>query len=190
MLVHVQQLVHAVAQPQELSILNDPKEQKNSKTSGQNPNAGWYNRFVQSGKSDHETKTNGCFGGRVHASVCTTASHRRRLQSFAACCRPYDCVCCMHMCTVAFLYVCVHIYMPQDSMCRLSAARPQATYTRPRASSGCRGSGVTRVAWQRPGRMHRSVLLPCVHDVHSSMHTHHDQCTHTAFWPLHHPGVA
>ena len=111
MLVHVHELVCATAQPQELSILNDPKEKGTAKTSGQNPNAGWYNRFVQSGKSDHETKTNGCFGGRVHASVCATASHRRRLQSFAACCRPYDCVCCMHMCTVACLYVCVHIYM-------------------------------------------------------------------------------
>ena len=92
MIAHVHQLVYATAQPQELSILNDPKEHKNGKTSGQNPNAGWYDRVVQSGKSDHETKTNGCFGGRVHASVSPTASHRRMLQSVAFCCRPYDCV--------------------------------------------------------------------------------------------------
>ena len=129
MLVHVQQLVQAGAQPQELSILNDPKEQKKAQTSGQNPNAGWYNRFVQSGKSDHETKTNGCFGGRVHASVPRAASHRRLLPSVAFCCHPYDCVCCMHtgpytglspsvslslyiyiyMCTYTCICVCVHV---------------------------------------------------------------------------------
>ena len=94
MLVHVQQLVHAVAQPQELSILNDPKEQNKAQTSGQNPNAGWYNRFVQSGKSDHETKTNGCFGGRLHASVSRAASHRRLLPPFVFCCHPCVCGAC------------------------------------------------------------------------------------------------
>ena len=46
-------------------MLNDPKEVKGGSTRGQNPNAGWYNRFVQTGKSDHETKSNGCFGGQV-----------------------------------------------------------------------------------------------------------------------------
>ena len=88
MLVHVHQPVHVNARPQELSILNDPKEQRNNKTSGQNPNAGWYNRFVQSGKSDHETKTNGCFGGRVHAYVSPYASHRRMLPAVTLWCRP------------------------------------------------------------------------------------------------------
>ena len=47
-------------------MLNDPKEAKGGSARGQNPNAGWYNRFVQTGKSDHETKSNGCFGGQVH----------------------------------------------------------------------------------------------------------------------------
>ena len=31
--------------------------------SGQNTNQGWYNRFVQTGRSESETKTNGAFGG-------------------------------------------------------------------------------------------------------------------------------
>ena len=49
---------------QDLSILSDPKEKGGGpKTAGQNTNAGWYNRFVQTGKSDHETKSNECFGG-------------------------------------------------------------------------------------------------------------------------------
>ena len=34
-----------------------------SSTSGQNTNQGWFNRFVQTGRSESETKTNGCFGG-------------------------------------------------------------------------------------------------------------------------------
>ena len=49
---------------QDLSILSDPKEKGGGpKTAGQNTNAGWYNRFVQTGKSDHETKSNECVGG-------------------------------------------------------------------------------------------------------------------------------
>ena len=51
--------------PQELSVLDDPKENKGNKVRGQNPNAGWYNRFVQTGKSDHGTKSNGSFGGQL-----------------------------------------------------------------------------------------------------------------------------
>ena len=123
MLVRMHQLVHAVAQPQELSILNDPKEQKKGQTSGQNPNAGWYNRFVQSGKSDHETKTNGCFGGRVYAYVSQAASHRRLLPPVTFCCHPCECVLCMHTgpCTglsqsvyrslSIYIYMYTHIYM-------------------------------------------------------------------------------
>ena len=49
--------------PQDLAILTDPADNKNSKTSGQNTNAGWFNRYIQTGKSDHETKSNGCIGG-------------------------------------------------------------------------------------------------------------------------------
>ena len=64
---------HPITLAQELSILDDPKDKKSGKTSGQNPNAGWYNRFVQTGKSDHETKTNGCFGG--HSSSFTRHTH-------------------------------------------------------------------------------------------------------------------
>ena len=185
MSVHVHQLVHATAQPQELSILTDPKEQRSGNTSGQNPNAGWYNRFVQSGKSDHETKTNGCFGGRVHVYLSPSVSHRRLLQPAAVCCSPYDCVCCRHTgpSTCIYICICTHIHAhvcvcdkhpPQDSMCRSSAARSPATCTRPHASSGCRGSGVIRVAWQRLGHMHHRLLLPSVHDMHPSMPTHHD----------------
>ena len=49
-------------------MLNDATEKRGSNTPGQNPNAGWFNRFVQTGKSEHETKSNGCFGGhaRMH----------------------------------------------------------------------------------------------------------------------------
>ena len=89
----------------------------------------------------------------------------------------------MHMC------VCDK-HPPQDSMCRSSAARSPATCTRPHASSGCRGSGVIRVAWQRLGRTHRRLLLPYVHDMHPSMPTHHDSCTHIAAWPYHRHVVA
>ena len=46
--------------PQDLSILTHPQDAKSSKTSGQNTNAGWFNRYLQTGKSDHETKSNGC----------------------------------------------------------------------------------------------------------------------------------
>ena len=49
----------------DLGILTDPKvnTRKGSNTSGQNTNQGWFNKFLQTGRSDHETKTNGCFGG-------------------------------------------------------------------------------------------------------------------------------
>ena len=61
---------------QDLSILSDPKEKGGGpKTAGQNTNAGWYNRFVQTGKSDHETKSNECFGGlHITQSVHNTTS--------------------------------------------------------------------------------------------------------------------
>ena len=39
------------------------RSRRRARPRAKNPNAGRYNRFVQSGKSDHETKTNGCFGG-------------------------------------------------------------------------------------------------------------------------------
>ena len=51
--------------PQDLSILTDPQDKHSSKTSGQNTNAGWFNRYIQTGKSDHETKSNGCIGGMM-----------------------------------------------------------------------------------------------------------------------------
>ena len=68
---HVDIYIYTVAQ--DLSILCDPKDMAKGKTSGQNPNAGWFNRFVQTGKSDHETKSNECFGGLCDhciAAVC------------------------------------------------------------------------------------------------------------------------
>jgi hypothetical protein len=50
---------------QDISILDKPCEKKASDGpgSGQTPLAGWFNRLVQSGKSDHETKSNGAHGG-------------------------------------------------------------------------------------------------------------------------------
>ena len=60
---------------QDLSILSDPKEKGGGpKTAGQNTNAGWYNRFVQTGKSDHETKSNECFGGLLTAHSMHTVT--------------------------------------------------------------------------------------------------------------------
>ena len=47
----------------DLGILTDPKLVKDKSTSGQNCNQGWFNKFLQTGRSDHETKSNGCFGG-------------------------------------------------------------------------------------------------------------------------------
>ena len=77
-----------VIAPQELSVLNDPREKKTGpNTSGQNPNAGWYNRFVQTGKSDHETKTGGCFGGYeclVSHYTHPVAAHASHLVNAAA----------------------------------------------------------------------------------------------------------
>jgi hypothetical protein len=50
---------------QDVSILDKPSEKKLSDAAGagQTPLAGWFNRLVQSGKSDHETKSNGSHGG-------------------------------------------------------------------------------------------------------------------------------
>ena len=44
---------------QDLATLSDPAVHKDSTSSGQNTNAGWFNRYLQTGKSDHETKSNG-----------------------------------------------------------------------------------------------------------------------------------
>ena len=54
-----------------LGILTGPKQagKEAANTSGQNTNQGWYNRFVQTGKSESETKTNGSFGGLDVGSV-------------------------------------------------------------------------------------------------------------------------
>ena len=50
---------------QDISILDKPTEKKSADGpgAGQTPLAGWFNRLVQSGKSDHETKCNGSHGG-------------------------------------------------------------------------------------------------------------------------------
>ena len=45
----------------------------NSRSSGQNTNAGWFNRYIQTGKSDHETKSNGSIGGTT--SIMCIAMH-------------------------------------------------------------------------------------------------------------------
>ena len=50
---------------QDISILDKPTDKKLSESvgSGQTPMAGWFNRLVQVGKSDHETTCNGSHGG-------------------------------------------------------------------------------------------------------------------------------
>jgi len=50
---------------QDLSILDKPAEKRTAEGpgAGQTPLAGWFNRLVQTGKSDHETKTCGSHGG-------------------------------------------------------------------------------------------------------------------------------
>ena len=50
---------------QDISILDKPTEKRGAEGpgSGQTPLAGWFNRLCQTGKSDHETKSNGAHGG-------------------------------------------------------------------------------------------------------------------------------
>ena len=50
---------------QEVSILDKPAEKRSVEGpgAGQTPHAGWFNRLVQYGRSDHETKTCGSHGG-------------------------------------------------------------------------------------------------------------------------------
>ena len=50
---------------QDISILDKPTEKRGADGpgSGQTPLAGWFNRLCQTGKSDHETKSNGAHGG-------------------------------------------------------------------------------------------------------------------------------
>ena len=59
---------------QELALLDKPGAKKTDDVaSGQTPNAGWANRLLQSGRSDHETKTVGCHGGVGAPSVNAAA---------------------------------------------------------------------------------------------------------------------
>ena len=59
---------------QDLSILDKPNEKRGVEGPGarQTPLAGWFNRLVQCGKSDHETKSNGAHGGLDAPTVSTT----------------------------------------------------------------------------------------------------------------------
>ena len=52
-----------------LSLLDKPLVKKDGVGSGQTPMAGWFNRLLQTGKSDHETKSNGCHGGSQAPSI-------------------------------------------------------------------------------------------------------------------------
>ena len=56
---------------QDLSLLDRPGEKKavDGPGAGQTPLAGWFNRLLQTGKSDHETKSNGTHGGLDCPSV-------------------------------------------------------------------------------------------------------------------------
>ena len=129
------------------------------KTSGQNPNAGWFNRFVQTGKSDHETKSNECFGGlcdHCTAVVCIPIAHcphticlsHPYMVCFAFSPVTYIILGSLHRVCIATICVCALI-VPQDSGWVWSAVHSRATCTRLRASSGCRASEVTLVVWQR-----------------------------------------
>ena len=120
--------------PQDLSILTDPQDKHSSKTSGQNTNAGWFNRYIQTGKSDHETKSNGCIGGMM----CTY----------------------MHNLCLSFIRLAILVwYTVQQSqitpnreatVSAWSAARGRETCTRPRRSSCYKESGAITAAWRRP----------------------------------------
>ena len=59
---------------QDLSILDKPTDKKtgDGNFAGQTPNAGWFNRLVQCGKSDHETKSCGSHGGLNCMPVSTS----------------------------------------------------------------------------------------------------------------------
>ena len=55
---------------EELQLLTDPKKfSKDKSTSGQNVAGAWWNRFLQTGRSDHETKSCGSFGGPAVGAV-------------------------------------------------------------------------------------------------------------------------
>ncbi|CAK0867749.1 unnamed protein product, partial [Prorocentrum cordatum] len=59
---------------QELALLDKPGAKKTDDVaSGQTPSAGWANRLLQSGRSDHDTKTVGCHGGVDAPSVNAAA---------------------------------------------------------------------------------------------------------------------
>ena len=55
----------------------------------------------------------------------------------------------------------MHHRIPQDSKSRRSAAQSPATSIQLRASSGCRGSGVTPAAWRRSPRLHCCPFMAC-----------------------------
>ena len=63
--------VHGILQ--DLSILDKPDQKKSvdGPGAGQTPNAGWFNRLVQCGRSDHETKSNGSHGGLDAVPILT-----------------------------------------------------------------------------------------------------------------------
>jgi hypothetical protein len=59
---------------QDLSILDKPTDKKggDANFAGQTPLAGWFNKLVQRGKSDHETKSCGSHGGLECPPVSTS----------------------------------------------------------------------------------------------------------------------
>ena len=160
-------------------MLDDPKSFTGSKTAGQSPNAGWFNRFVQTGKSDHETKTNGCFGGRLHRCPITHLhpSHVCYFRFRLSCARFYisgDVVYYPIMQLVSgwgvwtrFIYIYIYIYIyashaPQDSKYRWLAAQSPVTFIQLHASNGCRVSGVILAAWRRSPQLHGYPFMSCV----------------------------
>ena len=61
---------------QDLSLLDTPSAavaksrqgHEGGSASGQTPNASWANKLIQTGKSEHATSCNGCFGGQEDAT--------------------------------------------------------------------------------------------------------------------------
>ena len=54
---------------EDLSLLDKPNTKKDGVGAGQTPLAGWFNRLVQTVRSDHETKSNGAHGGSAAPTV-------------------------------------------------------------------------------------------------------------------------
>ena len=115
-----------------MAILNDPDQLKSSKPSGQNTNAGWFNHYIQTGKSDHETKSNGSIGG-ISSSMCITVHQ-------------YD----SHMLSTVEVRVCVCVRL--HKWCTFGTHIQRSDYMHTHQS--LRGHGVGMVGSSWTGNIH------------------------------------